>query len=524
MKKQNVVRKGLLQMAMVLLLILGSGSLFGQTIGDVTMDGAVNIVDALQIARAYVGLDPTPYNEAYADTNCDSTVNIVDALQVARFYVGSIDELCSGTGTTTPPTATPTPSPTIDSGTPEPHVDNPYSGNAQVYIDEVWSEKARNDGGEAIANEGTFLWMDRIGAITDGIGLRGHLDKAIEQGAKVFQVVIYDLPNRDCFALASNGELRISEGGMQRYQTEYIDPIVEILGDPLYQNLRMVCVIEPDSLPNLVTNLDTPDCAEANGPGGYVEGIQYALNKLGELDNTYCYVDYGHSGWLGWPDNYSKALQVVGNAIKGADKGVNSVAGLVTCTANYTPVEEPYLKNVDENTIKQSSFYEYNTYISELPFAQDVRQSFIQNGFPSTFGMLIDTSRNGWGGPDRPTHAVTSGSPDQIVDGSRIDRRTHRGNWCNQKGGIGYRPQASPATGIDAYVWVKPPGESDGISTKDFEPDPNDPAKQFDPNCDPNGTSSYGNGVPTGAIEAPHAGRWNSLHFQMLMDNAYPPL
>ncbi|MBN2736582.1 MAG: glycoside hydrolase family 6 protein [Spirochaetales bacterium] len=488
------------------------------------MDGQVNIVDALQIARAYVGLDPTPYNEAYADTNCDGTVNIVDALQVARFYVGSIDELCGSTETETPTqTVTPTPTTTPTAGTAEPRVDNPYVGGT-LYVDQVWSEKARNDGGAAIADIGTFLWMDRIGAITDGIGLRGHLDAAIQQGANVFQVVIYDLPNRDCFALASNGELRISEGGMQRYQTEYIDPIVEILGDANYRSLRIVCVIEPDSLPNLVTNLDDPDCAEANGAGGYVEGIQYALDQLGTLPNTYCYVDYGHSGWLGWPDNYSQALQVIGNAIKGASKGVNSVAGLVTCTANYTPTEEPYLKNVSTEVIRQSSFYEWNTYVSELPFAQAVRQSFIQNGFPSTFGMLIDTSRNGWGGPDRPTRAVTSGSNDQIVDGSRIDRRTHRGNWCNQKGGIGERPKAAPATGIDAYVWVKPPGESDGVSTADFEPDPNDPAKQFDPNCDPNGQSSYGDGVLTGAVEAPHAGRWNTLHFQMLMDNAYPPL
>jgi len=91
MKKQNVVRRGLLQIALVLFLILGSASLFAQETGDVNMDGAVNIVDALQIARAYVGQNPTPYYEEYADANCDNAVNIVDALQVARYYVGLID-------------------------------------------------------------------------------------------------------------------------------------------------------------------------------------------------------------------------------------------------------------------------------------------------------------------------------------------------------------------------------------------------------------------------------------------------
>jgi len=80
--------------------------------------------------------------------------------------------------------------------------------------------------------------------------------------------------------------------------------------------------------------------------------------------------------------------------------------------------------------------------------------------------MLIDTSRNGWGGSARPTGPGATTSVDTYVDGGRYDRRIHVGNWCNQSGaGLGERPQAAPATGIDAYVWMKPPGESDGSST-----------------------------------------------------------
>ena len=43
----------------------------------------------------------------------------------------------------------------------------------------------------------------------------------------VFQMVIYDLPGRDCAALASNGELGPTE--LPRYKAEYIDPIAAIL-------------------------------------------------------------------------------------------------------------------------------------------------------------------------------------------------------------------------------------------------------------------------------------------------------
>ena len=37
----------------------------------------------------------------------------------------------------------------------------------------------------------------------------------------IFGVVVYDLPGRDCAALASNGELAV--GQLDRYKSEYVD-------------------------------------------------------------------------------------------------------------------------------------------------------------------------------------------------------------------------------------------------------------------------------------------------------------
>jgi cellulase/cellobiase CelA1 len=52
---------------------------------------------------------------------------------------------------------------------------------------------------------------------------------------------------RDCAALASNGELKISE--LVRYKTQYIDAIANaITAKPAYKALRIVAVVEPDSL------------------------------------------------------------------------------------------------------------------------------------------------------------------------------------------------------------------------------------------------------------------------------------
>ncbi|MFD0534758.1 glycoside hydrolase family 6 protein [Actinomadura luteofluorescens] len=84
------------------------------------------------------------------------------------------------------------------------------------------------------------------------MGLRAHLDEALDQGAGVVQLVVYDLPGRDCSALASNGELGPDD--LDKYKTQFIDPIAGILGDAKYAGLRIVTVVEIDSLPNLITN------------------------------------------------------------------------------------------------------------------------------------------------------------------------------------------------------------------------------------------------------------------------------
>lgn len=418
-------------------------------------------------------------------------------------------------------------------------MDNPFV-NANWYVDPIWSTKAQAEtGGSKVSGYNTAVWMDRIGAIepTDGsYGLRDHLNAALAQNANVIQVVVYDLPNRDCKALASNGELKQGVEGSTRYRTEYVDKIVSIFSDPKYASLRIIAIIEPDSLPNLVTNLNDPDCQAATDPTyGYIANTRYTLSKLYPLTNVYSYVDIGHSGWLGWDDNFGKAVTLIGDAIKGATGGVNSVAGFVSNTAGYTPLYEPFLDSLANSAFpgsgggtqtRQATFFEWNPYFSEVAFVQAWRTRMIAAGFPSTIGMLVDTSRNGWGGPNRPTAVSTSTVLDTFVDQSRVDKRTHRGNWCNQKGGIGERPQATPAPGIDAYVWVKPPGESDGAASQELSYDPQDPAKGFDRMCDPTYTYSAGNStVATGALaNAPVAGRWFKEGFTVLVNNAYPAL
>nr|WSW71637.1 glycoside hydrolase family 6 protein [Streptomyces sp. NBC_00995] len=411
-------------------------------------------------------------------------------------------------------------------------VDNPYVG-ATAYVNPDWSALAAAEpGGAAIADTPSFVWMDRIAAIEGSaskMSLREHLDTALAQGADLFQVVIYDLPGRDCSALASNGELGPTE--LDRYKNEYIDPISDILADPAYASLRIVTLIEPDSLPNIVTNAggtagSTDACATMKANGNYEKGIGYALHTLGAIPNVYNYIDAAHHGWLGWDTNMGPAATEFKKAATSEGATVNDVAGFIVNTANYSALKEPNFKitdSVNGTTVRQSKWVDWNYYTDELTFAQALRTLLVSQGFNSNIGMLIDTARNGWGGSARPTSAGPTTSVDAYVNGGRVDRRIHAGNWCNQSGaGVGERPTAAPEAGIDAYVWAKPPGESDGNSA----PVENDEGKGFDRMCDPTyeGNGRNGNSM-TGALpNSPLAGHWFSAQFQELVKNAYPPI
>jgi cellulose 1,4-beta-cellobiosidase len=422
-----------------------------------------------------------------------------------------------------------------DPGNPGSRVDNPYAG-AKVYVNPEWSANAAAEpGGSRIANQPTGVWLDRTAAIAGAggkMGLRAHLDEALRQKGSdqlVVQLVIYNLPGRDCSALASNGELKADE--IDKYKTQYIDPIKAILADPKYASLRIVTTVEIDSLPNLVTNTGSrptavPQCDVMKANGNYVKGVGYALNKLGDVPNVYNYVDAGHHGWLGWDDNFAPSAAIMKEAATAEGATVNDVHGFITNTANYSALKENNFTindNVAGKSVRESKWVDWNRYVDELSFAQAFRTQAVSAGFNANVGMLIDTSRNGWGGTARPTGPGATTSVDTYVDGGRYDRRLNTGNWCNQSGaGLGERPQAAPAPGIDAYVWMKPPGESDGASSQI----PNDEGKGFDRMCDPTYTGNpRNNNNMSGALgNAPLSGHWFSSQFQQLMRNAYPAL
>jgi cellulose 1,4-beta-cellobiosidase len=123
-----------------------------------------------------------------------------------------------------------------------------------------------------IANTPTFIWLDTVAKVPT---LATYLAGAKASGT-ILQIVVYDLPNRDCAAKASNGEFSIANNGAANYKN-YIDQIVAQIA--AFPGVPVVAVIEPDSLGNVVTNQQKfPACATAAQT--YQDLVVYAMKQL----------------------------------------------------------------------------------------------------------------------------------------------------------------------------------------------------------------------------------------------------
>eukprot|EP00833_Pecoramyces_ruminatium_P018779 jgi/Orpsp1_1/1192811/evm.model.d7180000096050.1 len=271
------------------------------------------------------------------------------------------------------------------------------------------------------------IWLDTIKNMNEWLekNLKGALSQQTGSKKVLTVFVVYDLPGRDCHALASNGELLANDSDMERYKSEYIDVIEKHL--KTYKSQPVVLIVEPDSLANLVTNLDsTPACRDSEKY--YTDGHAYLIQKFGVLPHVAMYLDIGHAFWLGWDDNREKAGKVYAKVISSGKPG--KVRGFTDNVANYTPWEDPTLSRGPET--------EWNPCPDEKRYLEAMHKDFKAAGIESVY-FVCDTSRNG----------------------KKVDRK-HPGEWCNQTGvGVGARPQANPVSGmdyLDAFYWIKPLG------------------------------------------------------------------
>nr|ADX07335.1 putative cellulase CEL6B [Flammulina velutipes] len=325
---------------------------------------------------------------------------------------------------------------------------SPYYADEVVAAAAVISDSSLAAKALKVKDIPTFTWFDVVRKVPDlGTYLADASAKGKAEGTKyLLQIVVYDLPDRDCAALASNGEFAIA--------------------DDEYPDVRVVAVVEPDSLANLVTNLNVAKCAGAQA--AYTEGVTYAIKELNKV-KVYMYVDAGHAGWLGWPANLTPAAKLF-NDLYAAAGSPPYFRGLATNVANYNALSA----STPDPVTTPNDNYDEIRYINALAPLLSWDAKFI-----------VDQGRSG-----------------------QQNIRQAWGNWCNVIGaGFGIRPTLETGSPhIDSVVWIKPGGECDGTSDKT--------AVRYDGFC----------GKPDAMQNAPEAGSWFQAYFEQLVAKANPPL
>eukprot|EP01064_Diplonema_japonicum_P039413 TRINITY_DN986_c0_g2_i1.p1 TRINITY_DN986_c0_g2~~TRINITY_DN986_c0_g2_i1.p1 ORF type:complete len:440 (+),score=115.79 TRINITY_DN986_c0_g2_i1:65-1321(+) len=399
---------------------------------------------------------------------------------------------------------------------------NPFEGKSfyvnPSYQKELNSSIATATGAVKATLEGMLevpsaFWVDVMAKIngTTPDTVEGILkDAGSRSPAQLVTLIVYDLPNRDCHAKASNGEICCTpnadgtcnynangdcSAGLNKYKTQYINPLAALVKEHCTK-VPMVLIIEPDSLPNLATNQGDPHCGNSATKAAYEQGIPYAIETLSAAcPQAALYLDAAHGGWLGWTNNIQLFAQEV-TRLNVLDK----LRGFSTNVANYQPIGIacPQLKwclngkHQSDPCCADPCHLEgqYNPAQNEANYVMELAASF-----PGKY-FITDTGRNGV-----------------------PNMRSNCANWCNIRGaGVGRRPTtATNSSFVDAYYWLKTPGESDGC-TQTLPS--GGKCSRYDSFC--GSTDSIGS--RPGEPDAPVAGGWFDYQIKQLAANSNPNL
>jgi endoglucanase len=238
---------------------------------------------------------------------------------------------------------------------------------------------------------GDASMMDRIAAqpVAQWIGgwtgnVRSHVRGIVARAAgdgTVPVFVAYNIPNRDCGGYSASGAQSTAAG----YRSWIREVAAGLSGG------KSVVVLEPDAVAQIT-------CLSAQGQEERAGLLRDAVELL-KAAGAAVYIDAGNARWVGAADMAARLKRV---AIDKADGFSLNVSNFIGTTAN-------------------------------VGYGEAVSARLSGKHF------IIDTSRNGMGGP---------------ADGQ----------WCNPSGqALGHSP--TTRTGhrlVDAYLWIKYPGESDG--------------------------------------------------------------
>jgi endoglucanase len=271
-------------------------------------------------------------------------------------------------------------------------------------------------------------------------------------------LVAYDIPLRDCSQYSAGGAQSDAD-----YQA-WIAALAKGLG-----NGKAVVILEPDALANLPS-----DCGPTTDPtgtlsAGRVADINYAVDVLEAQPGVSVYLDAGHSQWHSVGDMAARLIQA----------GVARAQGFFLNVSNFQPTDQvdrygTWISKCIWFATEGPSWAAGHTdwcasqYYSGAAPNDGLPGDSVSPTDPSTWHWtdawfdqnvgtppadqlthyVVDTSRNGQGAWT-PAPGAYTGDPQ---------------TWCNPPGrGVGARPTAHTGVAlVDAYLFVKTVGESDG--------------------------------------------------------------
>eukprot|EP00833_Pecoramyces_ruminatium_P018334 jgi/Orpsp1_1/1192366/evm.model.d7180000092652.1 len=293
---------------------------------------------------------------------------------------------------------------------------------------------------EKVKDVPTAVWLAWEGAPDE---VAQHLEAA---NGKTVVFILYMIPTRDCNSNASAG----GASNLEKYKG-YVDNISNTIRS--YPNTKVVMVVEPDTLGNLVTG-ESESCKNVHTL--HKNALAYAADVFGSMSNVSVYLDAAHGMWLS--EYADQAAAIIKEVLDKVPNG--KIRGFSTNVSNYQPLYAEY---------------EYHQKLNAALEALGI----------TGMRFIVDTGRNG-------------------VDVYETFGKTK--TWCNFIGtGLGERPKATPDSSnplLDAFMWLKTPGEADGSST----------GSRADPVC------AREDSLPG----APDAGSWFHDYFAQLLQNANP--
>jgi endoglucanase len=267
--------------------------------------------------------------------------------------------------------------------------------------------------------------------------------------------VAYDIPGRDCAQFSAGGALD------EASYDAWIDGVATGIGSG-----KAIVILEPDALGLLPSSCGLSTTVYPFTDAQRYSELNHAVTALAADPNVSVYLDGTHSAWQSVGTITQRLLTA----------GVQQAQGVFVNVSNYQPTPE---------------LIDYGTWISEcIAIVTDPANPLFNNPaacgsqyFPATQSdfstwdlttqwyaqhigtsmatkhFVIDSSRNGTG-PNAMTRFAAAPFNQPVT----VIAKLASGSWCDPPdAGLGIRPTTRTGTPLlDAYLWVKTPGQSDG--------------------------------------------------------------